>query len=196
MSQRTCQFSKDSIKTGGGIGSGHSWVCTFFKRFHDKWRNMHGFLELIQVKEYAWILFANKRPVGLIAPPFIISFLATENWSGHYFTQCIWKVDQNRNKVKFESVRTLLKITHLASRKSYLVIICPNSYEKLTKIEFRSSWTLFEHCSKSLISPIGSHLVIICSNSYEQLTKSKIKSSLFGFEHCSKSLIHRLGSHI
>ena len=28
----------------------------------------------------------------------------------------------------------LLKITHMASRKSCLVIICPNSYEKLTKV--------------------------------------------------------------
>ena len=33
-----------------------------------------------------------------------------------------------------ESVRTLLKITHLATKKSYLVIICPNSHEKFTKI--------------------------------------------------------------
>ena len=35
-----------------------------------------------------------------------------------------------------ESVRTLLKITHLATKKSYLVIICPNSQE-FTKIEIR-----------------------------------------------------------
>ena len=40
-----------------------------------------------------------------------------------------------------ESVQTLLKITHLATRKPYLVIICPNSHEKLTKIKIRSSWT-------------------------------------------------------
>ena len=30
----------------------------------------------------------------------------------------------------WESVRTLLRITHLAHRKSYLVIVCPNSHEK------------------------------------------------------------------
>ena len=36
---------------------------------------------------------------------------------------------------KFTKVQTLLKITHLASRKSYLIIICPNSYEKLTKVK-------------------------------------------------------------
>ena len=39
------------------------------------------------------------------------------------------KVDQKWNQVKLELVQTLLKITHLASKKSYLVIICPNSYE-------------------------------------------------------------------
>ena len=58
--------------------------------------------------------FLNKRPTGLIAPPFIIGFLDTEN---------------------LPKVKTLLKITHLASRKSCLVIICPNSYEKLTKVK-------------------------------------------------------------
>ena len=35
-------------------------------------------------------------------------------------------------------VRTLLRITHIAHRKSYLVIICPNSHEKLTKSVIRS----------------------------------------------------------
>ena len=47
-----------------------------------------------------------------------------------------------------KSVQTLLKITHLAS---YLIIICPNSHEQLTKIKIRSSWSRFEHCSESLI---------------------------------------------
>ena len=64
------------------------------------------------------------------------------------------------NQVKLYSVRTLLEITHLASWKSYLVIIFPNSHEKLTKIEIRSSWIQFEHSSDSLIYPIWSH---ICS---------------------------------
>ena len=40
-------------------------------------------------------------------------------------------------------------------RKSYLVIICPKSHEKLTKREIRSSSSRFEHCSESLI---GSHI--------------------------------------
>ena len=46
----------------------------------------------------------------------------------------------------------------LAHRKSYLLIICPNSHEKLTKSEIMSSWSLFEHCSESLVLPIGSHI--------------------------------------
>ena len=46
------------------------------------------------------------------------------------------------------SVRTLLKITLLASRKSYLVIICPNSHEMLTKIKIISSWSRFKDCSE------------------------------------------------
>ena len=51
--------------------------------------------------------------------------------------QFTWKVDPNQNDVKFESVQTFLKITHLAPKKAYiyLVIICPNSYEKFIKTE-------------------------------------------------------------
>ena len=57
--------------------------------------------------------------------------------SGHYLPQFTYKVDQKWNWVKFKSVRTLLRITHLTHRKSYLVIIGPNSQEKLTKSEIR-----------------------------------------------------------
>ena len=93
-----------------------------------------------------------------------------------YLPQYTYKVDQNQNQVKFRSVRTLLRITHLAHRKTYLVIICPNSHEKLTKSETRSSSSRFEHCSESLIQPIGSHvMVILCPNSHEKLTKSEIR---------------------
>ena len=45
------------------------------------------------------ILNQNKRPIGLIAPPFKINFLATENLT----------------KMKLKSVRILQKIIHLAS---------------------------------------------------------------------------------
>ena len=37
----------------------------------------------------------------------------------------------------WESVRTLLRITHLAHRKSYLIIICPNSHKKLINSKIR-----------------------------------------------------------
>ena len=74
--------------------------------------------------------------------------------SGHYLPKFTWKVDQ------LKSVRTLLRITRLAHRKSYLVIICLNSHEKLTKGEIRSNWSRFKHCSESLVYPIGSP---ICS---------------------------------
>ena len=40
---------------------------------------------------------------------------------------------------------------HLAHRRSYLVIICPNTHEKLTKNEIRSRSNRFEHFSESLI---------------------------------------------
>ena len=43
-------------------------------------------------------------------------------------------------KVKLGEVgigKNIAKITHPASKKSYLVIICPNSYEELTKSEIR-----------------------------------------------------------
>ena len=36
---------------------------------------------------------------------------------------------------KLESVRTLLRITHIGHKKSYLDIICFKSHEKLTKCE-------------------------------------------------------------
>ena len=78
--------------------------------------------------------------------------------SGHYLPQCIWKVDQTWNLVKLEMVRTLLKITRLTYRKSNLAIIGPNSLDKWTKSEIMSSWSLFEHCSESLVLPIGSHI--------------------------------------
>ena len=32
-----------------------------------------------------------------------------------------------------------------------------NSHKKLSKINIRSSWSWFEHCSESLIYPLGSH---------------------------------------
>ena len=80
-------------------------------------------------------------------------------WKGtlclyHYFLQFTVTV----NLVKLESFGRLIQIIRLDSRKSYLVIICPSSNEKLTKIAHRKSY-----------------LVIICPNSHEKLTKSEIR---------------------
>ena len=50
----------------------------------------------------------------------------------------------------------MLRITHLASRKSYLFIICPISHEKLTKSEIRESHhvPLFGFILPSYFAPI------------------------------------------
>ena len=70
---------------------------------------------------------------------------------GHCLPQFTWKVDQKWYYVKFRWVRTLLRITRIAHKKSCLIIICPNSHKKLAKNEIRSSSSRFEHCSESLI---------------------------------------------
>ena len=62
---------------------------------------------------------------------------------------------------------SIAQITHLASGKSYLVIICHNSHTKLTNIEIRSSWSRFEHCSESRLVSRKSYLIIICPSSHE-----------------------------
>ena len=46
---------------------------------------------------------------------------------------------QKLNSVKLKSAQILLRIACLADRKSYMVIICDNSCEKLTKSENVSS---------------------------------------------------------
>ena len=103
--------------------------------------------------------------------------------SAHYLPQFTWKVDRLKST----------KITQNHSswpRKSYLVIICLNSHEKLTKSEIRSSWSRFQHCSESLVWPhTKSYLLIICPNSHEKLTKSEIMSSWSRFEDFSESLV-------
>ena len=85
---------------------------------------------------------------------------ADDNMAIGHFSQFIWKVNQKFNKVKCESVWTLFRIARLASGKSYLVINCCNSHEKLTISAIRSSWptvklgevgSWFKHCSVSLV---------------------------------------------
>ena len=44
---------------------------------------------------------------------------------------------QKENWVKLMSARSLFKLNHLLTRKSYLLIICPTSHEKLTKSKIK-----------------------------------------------------------
>ena len=102
-------------------------------------------------------------------------------WKGalylyHYLLQFKGKVDRKRNQVKLESVQTLLRITRLAHKKSYLVIIFPNSHEKLTKSEIRSSWeSVWTLLRITRLVHTKSYLAIIGPNSHEKLTKSDIR---------------------
>ena len=95
-------------------------------------------------------------------------------------------------------VWTLLRITHLAHRKSYLVIISPNTHEKchyLPHFTWKVKLGKVGVCSN--ITPIGSHIwpllapihmrswpnmklgQIIGPNSHEKLTQYKIRSSYY-----------------
>ena len=88
---------------------------------------------------------------------------------------------KNWPKLKLRQVGVSSNIAQNSSSspygKSYLVIICPNSHEKLAKSEIRSSLSQFEHCSESSLDHRKSYLVIIHPNSHEKLTKSEIMSS-------------------
>ena len=94
-----------------------------------------------------------------------------------------------------ESVWTLLRITLLVHWKSYLIIICPNSHDKFTKSEIRSSWSRFKHCSESLVQPIGSHIWSLFAPIY-MTSLPKVKLCWSRFEHFSESLIQPIGSYI
>ena len=78
------------------------------------------------------------------------------------------------NWVKLQSVRTSLRITCLADyMKLYVVIICANSCEKLTKSEIVSSWKSIQILLKiTSIVPRKSYLLIIYENSYDNMQDS------------------------
>ena len=93
-----------------------------------------------------------------------INFLATENWPKMKlkFVRILLKIihlvsgshiwsffAQNHMLTKRKSRSIASQITNIASRKSYLVIILPNSYQKLTKSKIRSSWSRFKHRSET-----------------------------------------------
>ena len=113
-----------------------------------------------------------------------------------------------------QSVQILLKITHLASRKSllritrlahrklYLVIMCrnkiiyPNPHEKLIKLKLGQAGVNLNIAQNHQFSPklvISGHYL---PKSQEKLTRSKIRPSWSRFEHCSESLVWPKGSHI
>ena len=82
-----------------------------------------------------------------------------------------------------ESFRTLLKITHLAPRKLYLVILGPNTYRKLYLIiicqnshETLSIGTLLKI---TCLAYKKSYLAIIGPNTHEKLTKYEMRSSYY-----------------
>ena len=64
--------------------------------------------------------------------------------SGHYLPQFMWQVDQKWNQIKWESVQTILIVTHLTSWKSYMISIAPiymNNYQKILIFRANSSIT-------------------------------------------------------
>ena len=78
-----------------------------------------------------------------------------------------------------KSVQTLLRITHLAYMKSYLVIICLNPYEKLNKNELDLvgvGSNIAQNHSSSLCDIIYGHY---WPNSHEKSTKYAIRSSYY-----------------
>ena len=113
------------------------------------------------VGSYIWSLFV---PIHMKSLPkvklgqVVVSSSTAQNHSsspyeviyGHYLSYFIWKVDQKWNKVKLESVRTLLKITCLVikslDRKSCMPIIGPNSYEKWPNMKLGRYYLLQSGC--------------------------------------------------
>ena len=89
---------------------------------------------------------------------------------------------------QLESVRIFLKIT-LASMTSYLVMLLVQVHEKYMKNDNRSSWSRFEHCSKSIIWPLVSLIWSLFAQIHRKnWPKSKID--------CSESFVWPIGSYI
>ena len=169
------------------------WACMFYLGSKNLWQLVNVYLGIT-------VQFVDVPSPQTVKENFHCFHKSTEAYVGHGdFLTSINLLGQNNNlhrkinihllickkwnEVKLRSVRISLKIIHLASRKSYQIIICPNSYvgqkRKLVGVS-------------SNISQNESHLVIILPNSYEKLTKSEIRSNW----NCSKSLISPLESNI
>ena len=84
-------------------------------------------------------------------------------------------------------VQTLFRNTSFAHRKSYLVIICANVCEKLTKskmvLKLKSVQALIRI---TCLARMKSDMVIICTNSCEQFTKWVKLNSV-----CNSNIAHR-----
>ena len=102
------------------------------------------------------------------------------------------------NELCYSATLNIYEVTHMASRKSSLVNICPNSYEKLTKSVIKPNWNWFEHCSKSL----SSRPLEVMSGHYSSQFTGKVdqnynfRSNSSWFEFCTKSVILTPGSHV
>ena len=74
--------------------------------------------------------------------------------SGHYLPKFTNKVDQSEIRSSWSRFQHCsASLVSRAHRKSYLVITWPNSHGELTKGEFTSSWSLFEHVQNHSSSP-------------------------------------------
>ena len=113
-------------------------------------------------------------------PYFVRLYCAPPPWIRH----CNYNIVNNKSFDKIKIVwalkfqkkgGTTLKKggTDPLSPPPYMVIICPNSHEKLTKSKLSKVWSRFEHCSESLVY-MKLYLVIICTKSHDKLTKSDI----------------------
>ena len=81
----------------------------------------------------------------------------------------------------------------LASRKSYLVIICPNSNEYITKVKL-GQIGVDSNIAQNL-APRKSYVITNGPTLHEKFTKSVIRSSWSWFEHFPTSLIQTIRSH-
>ena len=100
--------------------------------------------------------------------------LGSHIWS--YWPRFIWQVDK-----RLESLRKLLKITHLASRKSYLILFLPKfiSSEKFTTVKLYHIGSVRTLLKITRLASRKSCLVIIIPSSHKKLSKRCCPRVLF-----------------
>ena len=136
---------------------------------------------------HIWSLFAQNQTLTKMKSRSIasqITNLASEVVSGIYFTQFISKVDQKVKSGQVGVGSIMFINACLAHRKSYVVIICANSCQKLTKSEIESSLKSVQTWLRiSCSGDRKSYVVIICASSCEKVYQKWNLS-----RYCSKSL--------